>query len=101
MGLAYRIKADLLEVATWGEWESNVDGTASMSLTCAVPKGIKVELSASLCGEQSLATGISCAVGISKNFLHVITLIFFVDYGDSWFGCRQPSSEWKDIHRVY
>ncbi|KAH3759622.1 hypothetical protein Pelo_8520 [Pelomyxa schiedti] len=86
MGVAYKLIGDELQIGTWGEWEGNSDGSALINLTCTnIPKKINVRLSAAHCGEHSVACGVIVAI----------------DYGDTWFGCRQPGPDWLDIPRVY
>jgi hypothetical protein len=53
MGCAVKVENDALVFATFGEWDSHIEGGASMSIRFVVPKGIKVEQRAKLSGEDS------------------------------------------------
>ena len=53
MGCTCRADGDSLMVATYGEWNSHIEGGASMQLLFVVPKSIEIETDESLSGEDS------------------------------------------------
>ncbi len=55
MGVATRVDSGNLLVATFGEWDSHIEGGASVSLLIEVPAGFGVERRSDLSGEDSLA----------------------------------------------
>jgi hypothetical protein len=54
MGCAVQADGDTLLVATFGEWDSHVEGGASMGLIFVVPDGIEVRRRADLSGPRSV-----------------------------------------------
>ncbi len=57
MGVATRMEGDLMELATYGEWDSQIEGGAFIELTLVVPKHISVVRGTSLSGPDSVAQG--------------------------------------------
>jgi hypothetical protein len=55
MGCAVRSEGDALVIATFGEWDSHIEGGAGMKLVAFVPKGVGVQRRAGLSGEKSAA----------------------------------------------
>jgi hypothetical protein len=55
MGLAVRAAGDSLVVATYGEWDSRIEGRARLKLVVLVPEGLHVEQRAGLSGADSEA----------------------------------------------
>jgi len=53
MGCAVRSEGDALVVATFGEWDSRIEGGASMKLVAVVPHQVKVERRRGLSGPDS------------------------------------------------
>jgi hypothetical protein len=53
MGCACRVEQDKLLIATYGEWDSHIEGRASMGLLLRVPEGLRVETRDDLSGEDS------------------------------------------------
>jgi hypothetical protein len=53
MGCAIKAQDDTLTVATFGEWNSHIEGGAFMGLLFVVPKGVEVRREAGLSGEDS------------------------------------------------
>lgn len=53
MGCAVRAEDDGLVVATFGEWDSRIEGGAQMGLVFVVPEGIEVEQRPGLSGPKS------------------------------------------------
>ncbi len=52
MGCATRSEAGALAVATFGEWDSRIEGGASMGVVVLVPTGVEVEKRPGLSGPQ-------------------------------------------------
>lgn len=50
MGCASKTEADKLVIATWGEWDSLIEGGASMKMLIRVPAGLRVETRKGLSG---------------------------------------------------
>jgi hypothetical protein len=53
MGTAVKRDGDALVVATFGEWDSHIEGGAAMRLVIVVPNGMKVEQKPGLSGPDS------------------------------------------------
>jgi hypothetical protein len=53
MGCAVRSEGDALVVATYGEWDSHIEGGAHMKLVAVVPDGFAVEHRKTLSGPDS------------------------------------------------
>jgi hypothetical protein len=53
MGCAVRAEGDELLLATFGEWDSHIEGGAQMKLVANVPEGMDVEQRKGLSGEDS------------------------------------------------
>jgi hypothetical protein len=53
MGCAVKAEADALVVATFGEWDSHIEGGARMRLVAVVPEGIEVDQKPGLSGPKS------------------------------------------------
>jgi hypothetical protein len=51
MGCAVRTEGDSLVVATFGEWDSGIEGGARMKLVAVVPEGLAVEQREGLAGK--------------------------------------------------
>jgi hypothetical protein len=54
MGCALQIEKDGLVVATFGEWDSHIEGGANMNVLFVLPKGHELEKRAKLSGENSV-----------------------------------------------
>ncbi len=90
MGCACRADADSLIVATYGEWDSHIEGGASMQLLFVVPGSFKIETDKSLSGEHS--KGREWDGGY-------LTKPKNVDNG-YWYGPASPASGWNAIPDV-
>jgi hypothetical protein len=55
MGCAIKSDGESVVVATFGEWDSRIEGGASMKLVVVVPEGVKVEQIKGLSGPDSVA----------------------------------------------
>ncbi|HKB02594.1 MAG TPA: hypothetical protein VKD90_10265 [Gemmataceae bacterium] len=55
MGCAIRTEGDALVIATFGEWDSHIEGGAGMRLVAFVPEGVGVQRRDGLSGEKSAA----------------------------------------------
>ena len=53
MGCAAKADGDALVVATFGEWDSRIEGGADMTLVAVVPAGLAVEHRKELSGPKS------------------------------------------------
>jgi hypothetical protein len=53
MGCAVQAEGDTLTVATFGEWDSHIEGGALMGLLFIIPEGVEVRRQAELSGEDS------------------------------------------------
>jgi hypothetical protein len=53
MGCACRMDGESLIVATYGEWDSHIEGGRSMRLLFVVPESVDVETDETLAGEES------------------------------------------------
>jgi hypothetical protein len=53
MGCAIKVEGDALMVATFGEWDSHIEGGYNMKLVVVVPNGLAVEQRKGLSGEKS------------------------------------------------
>jgi len=53
MGCAVKSEGDALILATFGEWDSRIEGGANMRVVCVVPQGIAVEKRSGLSGTDS------------------------------------------------
>ncbi len=54
MGCVSKIEGDALLVATLGEWDSHIEGGATMKLMVIVPNNVEVEFRKGLSGEDSV-----------------------------------------------
>ncbi len=57
MGVAARHDGRVLEIATFGEWDSRIEGGAWIELRFVVPSGVRVSRAAGLQGAESAAQG--------------------------------------------
>jgi hypothetical protein len=55
MGCAFQVQNDRLVIATYGEWDSNIEGGAKLSLLIKIPESIRVETRPGLSGTRSIA----------------------------------------------
>lgn len=55
MGCAWKADGERLILGTFGEWDSQIEGGAAMSLLLVVPSSVSVEFADDLSGESSLA----------------------------------------------
>jgi hypothetical protein len=53
MGCAVKAEGDVLVVATFGEWDSRIEGGAHMRLVAVVPEGVEIERRQGLSGPDS------------------------------------------------
>ncbi|NQT15065.1 MAG: hypothetical protein HQ582_20075 [Planctomycetes bacterium] len=90
MGCACRAEGDSLTVATYGEWDSHIEGGASMRLLFVVPESIEIETDESLSGEDSK--------GLQWNGV-CLTEPKDGDMG-YWVGPASPTTEWYAIPDV-
>src|SRR5262245_46415560 len=51
MGCAVRTEGDALVISTFGEWDSGIEGGASMKIVAVVPEGLAVEQRPGLAGK--------------------------------------------------
>jgi hypothetical protein len=87
MGCACRVDGDSLIVATYGEWDSHIEGGASMRLLFVVPESFEIETDKSLSGENSK--------GREWDGIY-LTKPKNVDNG-YWYGPASPASGWNAI----
>ena len=57
MGCAVKTEGGALVIATFGEWDSHIEGGAGLKLVAVVPAGLGVEQRTGLSGETSAARG--------------------------------------------
>lgn len=91
MGCAIQVEKAALVIATFGEWDSHIEGGASMKVVFVVPKGVEVEKRAKLSGEDSV-----CSRAWEGGLL---TKPAEVKEG-YWYGPASPGQGWKAIKAV-
>jgi hypothetical protein len=57
MGCAFQKEDGILTLATFGEWDSHIEGAALMRLLLKIPEGIEIRTRPGLSGEHSKAQG--------------------------------------------
>lgn len=88
MGCATQDENRALVLATFGEWNSHIEGAARMKLLIIVPKGIEVEKRPKLAGEDSIAsTWRKADAGKSLEPIN----------GHWWYGPANPGDGWDII----
>ena len=84
MGCAIRAEGDDLVVATYGEWDSQIEGGASIKLVAVVPDGVKVEKRKGLSGPDS--------AGQKRNSRNPTEAP-----GGYWYGPASPGEGWTAV----
>jgi hypothetical protein len=92
MGCAVQVEKTALVIATFGEWDSHIEGGARMQVVFVVPKGIDVERRSKLSGESSI-----CSRAWEGGYL---TKPVEVKEG-YWYGPASPAEGWKAIKAVH
>jgi len=90
MGCAIRIEGDALVVATYGEWDSRVEGGAHLKLVAVVPAGVEVERRNGLSGPDS--------TGHSRHGQHLSKPKGAQD--GYWYGPASPAEGWTAVPAV-
>ncbi|MHC4477214.1 MAG: hypothetical protein ACYTEL_16330 [Planctomycetota bacterium] len=90
MGCAYRIDGRSMVIATYGEWDSHIEGGSSIRMLFIVPKGLSVKKEEGLSGENSMG--------------HATDPELLIDMMDSpefkkcfWYGPVGPGDGWTKI----
>ncbi len=84
MGMAMKIEGTTRHLATFGEWDTRREGTATLRVRIVVPKGITVERRGTHSGPESVAH--SGTPGKQR-----------APSGGYWYGPRVPSEGWTAI----
>ena len=87
MGCALKAEGDALLVATFGEWDSHIEGGADMKLVAVVPEGRAVEQRKGLSGEKSAGRewgGVYLTKPANAK-------------GGYWYGPASPAGGWKAV----
>jgi hypothetical protein len=87
MGCAVRAEGDALVIATFGEWDSHIEGGAGMKLMAFVPEGLVVERRAGLSGENSAGRGQHGAFVARPEGAR----------GGHWYGPATPAPGWTAV----
>ncbi|HTU21662.1 MAG TPA: hypothetical protein VMG10_26735 [Gemmataceae bacterium] len=90
MGCAVKAEGDALSVATFGEWDSHIEGGAFMGLLFVVPDGLEVRREAGLSGAKSAGRAWDGAYLTKPE-----------DAKDGyWYGPASPASGWSAVPDV-
>ncbi len=90
MGCAVQVEEDSLVVATYGEWESRIEGGAHMKLLVIVPDGVEIEQRKGLSGP-----------GSAGREWHGQYLTKPKDaQGGYWYGPASPADGWTAVPAV-
>jgi len=90
MGCAVRAEGNALIVATYGEWDSHIEGGAYVELVALVPEGVEFELRKGLSGENSIGQEPSRGwLAGSKD-----------SKGGHWYGPTSPTEQWTVVPAV-
>jgi hypothetical protein len=90
MGCAVKVEGDDLLLATFGEWDSHIEGGTRMKLVAEVPEGIDVEQRKGLSGEDS----------VGREW-HSEYLSKPKDAkGGYWYGPASPAEGWRAVPDV-
>ena len=90
MGCAVKTDGDVLAVATFGEWDSHIEGGADMQLVVVVPQGVEVEQREGLSGPDSAG---SDRIGRNMTDHRGAT-------GGYWYGAAAPAEGWQAVLTV-
>ena len=90
MGCALKVVDNDLVIATFGEWDSHIEGGASMNLLFIVPKGLQVEQRGNLSGEHSVGREwkgeyLTKPLNVKEGY---------------WYGPSIPSPGWKALSTI-
>jgi hypothetical protein len=91
MGCAVQLEKTALVIATFGEWDSHIEGGARMKVLFVVPKGVEIEKRSKLSGENSI-----CSRAWEGGYL---TKPVEVKEG-YWYGPASPAEGWKAVKAV-
>lgn len=91
MGCAMKFEDGALTIATFGEWDSHVEGGASMKLVFVVPEAVVVETRAGLSGERSAAMQPHRGIVLTESTTAP---------GRSWYGPTSREGSWAAIPTV-
>jgi hypothetical protein len=87
MGCAVKVEGDDLLVATFGEWDSRIEGGADIRLFAVVPEGVELELRKGLSGPDS-----------AGREWHGLWLTKPRDAkGGYWYGPTSPADGWTAV----
>jgi hypothetical protein len=89
MGCAVKTEGDALVIATYGEWDSHIEGGADMKLIAVVPEGVEVEQRKGLSGEDSAGREWHGELTKPKDAK-----------GGWWYGPAAPAEGWKAVPAV-
>lgn len=90
MGCAVKAEGDALVVATYGEWDSHIEGGADMRLVAVVPEGVEVEQRKGLSGEASAG----------REWRGEYLTRPKDAKGGWWYGPASPAGEWSAVPAV-
>lgn len=82
MGVALRVQDTDAQLATYGEWDSRIEGGAFIRLLVRVPDGMVVSRTQGLSGVKSQAN--SDRIGLTEE-------------SSAWYGSRRPRSGWVAV----
>jgi hypothetical protein len=91
MGCAVQVEKAALVIATFGEWDSHIEGGARMKVLFVVPKGVEIQERPKLSGEDSI-----CSPAWKGGYL---TKPVEVKEG-YWYGPASPAEGWKAVKAV-
>jgi hypothetical protein len=91
MGCAVQVEKTALVIATFGEWDSHIEGGARIKVLFVVPKGVEIEKRSKLSGENSV-----CSRAWEGGYL---TKPVEVKEG-YWYGPASPAEGWKAVKAV-
>jgi hypothetical protein len=87
MGCAVRVEGDALVIATFGEWDSHIEGGAGLRLVAVVPDGLGVGQREGLSGEKSAARERKGTYGTKPPDAK----------GGYWYAPTTPADGWKAV----
>jgi hypothetical protein len=87
MGCATKVEGDALVLATFGEWDSHIEGGARLRVVCVVPKDLEVEQRPGLSGPDSAGQGPHGERGGNPNAAEEA----------NWYGPASPAKGWTAV----
>jgi hypothetical protein len=90
MGCAVKVEGDALVIATFGEWDSHIEGGAHMRLVAVVPEGLALEQRKELSGPDSTGREWDGAYLTKPRDAQ----------GGYWYGPASPGDGWTAVPAV-